>query len=78
MCMVTMPFHLLMIWKKAFFLKKANNPFAGKELSGVRSGHISKPYSMTAMKAKFKKRGASYNDVFMSLSSNVFAEYFEM
>lgn len=63
--------------KKALFYKRADNPWAGKKLSGVRSGHITKAIDYYDLKDKLKKMKCSYNDLFMAITSNIMAEYFE-
>jgi|JI9StandDraft_1071089.scaffolds.fasta_scaffold209760_2 hypothetical protein len=63
--------------KKALFYKRANNPWGGKKLSGVRSGHMTKVIDYNQLKDKLKLMKCSYNDVFMAITSNVMAEYFE-
>ena len=60
--------------KKALFYKRANNPWGGKKLSGVRSGHMTKVIDYNQLKDKLKLMKCSYNDVFMAITSNVMAE----
>lgn len=75
--MFATPFLTLNIIRKGLFFPKANNPMAGKPLSGIRTGHQTKVYNFTKLRALAKKRGMTYNDLFLVISSNVLKEYFE-
>jgi hypothetical protein len=76
-CTLLTPFNIIKIAYKGAFYKRADNPFAGKSLVGVRNGYISKVYNYMDLKDKMKEMKASYNDIFMTVTTNVISEYFE-
>jgi hypothetical protein len=75
--MLVSPLHCIGIFYRAFFLKSANNPLCGKKLSGLRTGHMSKPFKFEDIKKSTKKLKVTWNDAFMAVCSNTIAEYFE-
>lgn len=71
------PYYIISCAFRGLFLKKQDNPIAGKKLSGKRIGHLTKSFDFMKIREVCKAKGISWNDAYMSICATTFARYFE-